>query len=215
MLTSVRARLKKWLVVGVVAWMVAGNPALRRQVLGTASTVTRAVYQTVAQRLDHEAQQFDRERDAEERRLVALRTRLSGASSESERLALAREIRDGEARLTAAQADLGQIIRQAQVVVETGDGIGESWRVARGYSGATRDSLLAAVEQSQTERARMAEATKCQASELESLKQAHAVTSAELLAAAELLREARQRLTSEGCTKTDAGQAQASSGSGQ
>jgi hypothetical protein len=198
MFASFRSRWKNWVLLTVAAWMITGNPALRRQILGTASTVTRAIYQTVAQRLDREAQEFDRERAVEETRLASLRSRLATVTSESERLALAREIRDGEARLIAAQADLGQIVRQAHVVVDTGDQIGESWRVARGYTGATRDALVAQVQQGREETARLSTTTSCQASELANLKQVHAATAAELLAAAELLREARLKLQAEG-----------------
>ena len=44
MLASIRSRFKSWVVFAVAAWMVAGNPSLRRQVLGFASTATRAVW---------------------------------------------------------------------------------------------------------------------------------------------------------------------------
>ena len=194
MLASFRSRIKSWVEFAVAAWMVAGSPALRRQVLGAASSATRAVYQTLASRLDREAQQFDRERTAEEQRIEGLRQRLATVTSESERSAITREIRDGEARLIAAQADLGQIVRDAQVVVETGDQIGESWRVARGYSGATRSALVAQVQESRTESSRLSKENACQASEVATLKETQATTAAQLVTAAELLKEARQQL---------------------
>ena len=194
MLASFRSRIKSWVVFAVAAWMVAGSPALRRQVLGAASSATRAVYQTLASRLDREAQQFDRERTAEEQRIEGLRQRLATVTSESERSAITREIRDGEARLIAAQADLGQIVRDAQVVVETGDQIGESWRVARGYSGATRSALVDQVQESRTESSRLSKENACQASEVAALKETQATTAAQLVTAVELLKEARQQL---------------------
>lgn len=204
MSVSSHSRWKNWVLMAIAVWVISGNSTLRRQVLGTASNVTRAIYQTVSQRLDREAQEFDRERAAEENRLASLRSRLATAGSEAERLALTREIQDGEARLIAAQADLGQIVRQAQVVVNTGDQIGESWRISRGYSGATRDALVSQVQQSREETHRLNTTTSCQANELAALKQAHAQTSAELQAAADLLREARLSLQAESAKSAEA-----------
>jgi hypothetical protein len=187
-------RLRSLVIGGLLIWVAVSNPGVRRQVLSTVGTATRVVYQTAVNRLQSEATIFDHESQAQDARLDALRRARELATSEAERLAIDNEIRDVESHRIAALNDRGQVVRSAREIEQTGDGIAEAWRVARGYANPTRNSLIADRDAARQQGRDAVAQSQAQQAELDAARNAQAAAVNQLTSVEEQLRQTRIEL---------------------
>lgn len=128
-----------------VAYGLLSSGDVRRKALSGVGELMKAAAGGLATSLAREADQYDTECLEAANRVSQLKLAAELATSDGERTSLNRELADTEAETVAVKAELGNVIRTARVVENTGESIVGAFAKQRGHIHPSRSELRQAI----------------------------------------------------------------------